>query len=191
MTRISSRSGTRPISSRIAAPDDRADRLLLVERRQDEADRQALLLLELDEAPQVGELGVVEVRLAEPALDAGRDGAGLLGGAVGGGERLGPRGELLERLPADGLAGLDDDDRRLAPAAAIASGSAPKRYASPSAAGRLGRRAHDDEVGLLGLAQDRVADVGASRRTRLAVARGGAAGRTRRARARPGHGRRA
>ena len=96
-------------------PDDRADRLLLVERRQDEADRQALLLLELDEPAQVGELGVVEVRLAEPALDPGGDGARLLGGAVGGGERLGPRRELLERLAADRLAGLDDDDGRLGP----------------------------------------------------------------------------
>ena len=96
-------------------PDDRPDRLLLVERRQDERDRQALLLLELDEAAEVGELGVVEVRLAEPALDPGRDGARLLGGAVGGGEGLGPRGELLERLAADRLAGLDDDDGRSRP----------------------------------------------------------------------------
>ena len=55
----------------------------------------------------------MEVRFAEPALDAGRDGAGLLGGAVGGGEGLGARGERVERRAADGLAGLDDDDRRL------------------------------------------------------------------------------
>ena len=93
-------------------PDDRPDRLLLVERRQDERDRQALLLLELDEAAEVGELGVVEVRLAEPALDAGGHGAGFLGGAVGGGEGLGPRRQLLERLAADRLARLDDDDGR-------------------------------------------------------------------------------
>ena len=82
------------------AADDRPDRLLLVEGRQDEADRQALLLLERHEPAQVGELGVVEVRLAEPALDPGGHGARLLGGAVGGGERLGPRGELVERLRA-------------------------------------------------------------------------------------------
>ena len=58
---------------------------------------------------------MVEVRLGEPALDAGGDGPRLLGGPVRRGERLGPRGELLERLAADGLAGLDDDDGRLGP----------------------------------------------------------------------------
>ena len=138
--------------------DDRADRLLLVERRQDERDRQALLLLELDEAAEIGELGVVEVRLAEPALDPGRDGARLLGGPVGGGERLGPRGELLERLAADHLAGLDDDDGRLRPGRdRLRQGT--EQVGLAVGAGRLGRRAHDDEVGLLGLAQDRVADV--------------------------------
>ena len=60
--------------------------------------REALLLLELDEPAQVGELGVVEVRLGEPALDPGRDGAGFLGRPIRGGERLGALGELLERL---------------------------------------------------------------------------------------------
>ena len=75
---------------------------------------------------EVGELGVVEVRLGEPALDPGRDGARLLGGPVRGGERLGARRELLERLAADRLARLDDDDGRLR-ALAIASGSAPNR----------------------------------------------------------------
>ena len=80
--------------------DDRPDGLLLVERRQHEADRQLLLLLERHESAQVGELGVVEVRLAEPALDPHRDGARLLGGPVGGGEGLGPRGQLLERRRA-------------------------------------------------------------------------------------------
>ena len=94
-------------------PDDRADRLLLVERRQHEADREPLLLLELDQPAQVGELGVVEVGLAEPALDAGRDGARLLGRAVGGGERLGAGGQLLEGRALDRLARLDDHDRRL------------------------------------------------------------------------------
>ena len=72
------------------APDDRADGLLLVERREDQRDRDALLLLELDEATQVAELGVVEVRFTEPALDARRDGAGLLGGPVGGGQASRP-----------------------------------------------------------------------------------------------------
>ena len=69
--------------------------------------------LSCDEAPQVRELAVVEVRFAEPALDAGRDGPRLLGGAVGGGQGLGPRGELLEGLATDRLARLDDDDGRL------------------------------------------------------------------------------
>ena len=80
--------------------DDRADRLLLVERRQHEADRQPLLLLERDQPAQVRELGVVEVRLAEPALDPDRDGARLLGRAVGGGQGLGPGGQLVERRRA-------------------------------------------------------------------------------------------
>ena len=57
--------------------------------------------LSVDQPAQVGELGVVEVRFAEPALDPGRDGPGLLGRAVGGGEGLGPRRELLERGPLD------------------------------------------------------------------------------------------
>jgi hypothetical protein len=95
------------------APDDRSDRLLLVERRQDEADRQALLLLELRQPAHVRELRVMEVRLAEPALHARGHGARFLCGPVRGGERLRPRGQLLERLAPDRLARLHDHDRRL------------------------------------------------------------------------------
>ena len=58
---------------------------------------------------------MVEVRLGEPAVDLGRDRARLLGRAVRGGQRLRALGELLERLAADRLAGLDDDDGRLGP----------------------------------------------------------------------------
>ena len=107
--------------------DDRADRLLLVERRQDEADRQLLLLLERDQPAQVGELGVVEVRFAEPALDADRDGARFLGRPVGGGERLGAR------RPAGRRSVRSIDSRVLTTMtvglarAAIASGRAPNR----------------------------------------------------------------
>ena len=140
-------------------PDDRPDRLLLVERRQDEADRQALLLLELDEPAQVGELGVVEVRFAEPAVDPGRDGPRLLGGPVGGREGLGPRGQLLERLAADRLARLDDDDRRLRRGSRPPRASRRTSGSTPSRRGRRGGGAHDDEVRPLRLAQDRVADV--------------------------------
>ena len=140
-------------------PDDRADRLLLVERRQDEADREALLLLELDEPAQVRELAVVEVRFAEPALDAGRHGPGLLGRPVGGGEGLGPRRQLLERLAADGLARLDDDDGR-ARARGDRLGHRPEQVRRDVARGRRGRRAHDHEIGPVGLAEDRVPDVG-------------------------------
>ena len=139
--------------------DDRPDRLLLVERRQDQADREVLLLLERDEPPEVGELGVVEVRLAEPALDPDRDGPCLLGRTVGGGERLGPRGQLVEGVAGDGLARPDDDDRRLR-ARGHGLGEGAEQVALPVRSARRGRRAHDDEVGLLGLAQDRVADVG-------------------------------
>jgi hypothetical protein len=118
-----------------------------------------LLLLELDEAAEIGELGVMEVGLAEPALDAGGHGARFLGGTVGGGECLGVSGECLEGLAADGVAGLDDDDRRLGPGSDRLRQCAEKvRFAVR--AGGLGRRAHDDEVCLLGFAEDRVADVG-------------------------------
>ena len=52
----------------------------------------------------------------------------------------------------------------------MASGSAPNRYESaPSPPGR-GRCAHDHEVGLLGLAQDGVADVGGLAQDGLALA---------------------
>ena len=106
---------------------DRPDRLLLVERRQDEADRQLLLLLERHQAAQVGELGVVEVRFAEPALDPDRDRARLLGGAVGGGERLGPRGELVERASARSVSRVLTTITVGLARAAIASGRAPNR----------------------------------------------------------------
>ena len=56
---------------------------------------------------------MVEVRLAEPALDADRDRAGLLGGTVGGGEGLGPRGQLVEGVARDRLARAHDDHRWL------------------------------------------------------------------------------
>ena len=97
------------------APDDRPDGLLFVQRRQHEADREPLLLLERHEPAQVGELAVVEIRLAEPAFHLGRDRAGFLGGAVGGGERFGPGGQPVEGGPFDRVARLDDDDRRLGP----------------------------------------------------------------------------
>ena len=113
------------------APHDRPDRLRLVERRQDERDGEALLLLELDEPREVGEFRVVEVGLGEPALDAGGDRPRFLGQAVRRRERLGLLRELLERLAADGLAGLDHDDRGLA-RVATASGNAPNSVPSES-----------------------------------------------------------
>ena len=132
-------------------------------------DRDALLLLELDEAPQVAELGVVEVRFTEPALDARRDGAGLLGCPVRGGQRLRLRGEGVERRAADGLAGLDDHDGRLR-ARGDGLGECPEQVRIGAVAARGGRCAHDHEVGLLGLAQDGVADVGGLAQDGLALA---------------------
>ena len=44
--------------------------------------------------------------------------------------------------------------------AAMASGNAPNRYVVAVGAGGRGRCTHDDQVGSLGLAQDRVPDVG-------------------------------
>ena len=117
---------------------------------------------------EVGELAVVEVRLGEPAVHQGRDGARLLGGPVGGDQRLGLLGQLLERLAADGLARLDHDDRRLR---ALGDGLRQRpEQGSTNLAGRCGR-AHHHQVGALGLAQDRGADVG-----RLAQERLGAGG---------------
>ncbi len=139
------------------AADDRADRLLLVERRQHEAHRQALLLLELREPAEVGELGVVEVRFAEPALDAGGHGARLLRGAVSGGQRLGAGRELLERLATDGLARLDDDDGGLR---ARGDRLGHRTEEVGRAIGRARRRgAHDHDVRVIRFAQDRGAHV--------------------------------
>ena len=73
--------------------------------------------------------------------------------------RVSARGrELLERLAADRLAGLDDDDGRPGPGR-DRLGQRAEQVRLAVGAGRLGRRAHDDEVRLLGLAQDRVPDV--------------------------------
>ena len=160
---VEERDATHHLADRPA--DDRTDRLLLVERRQDEADRDALGLLEIGQATQVGELGVMEVRLAEPALDPGRDRAGLLGGSVGGGQRLGllARAARTCRRPIDSrvLTTTTVGFARVA----MASGIAPNSEASPPARGR--RRAHDHEIGSLGLAQDRVADVARLAQQRL------------------------
>ena len=138
--------------------NDGPDRLLLVERRQDETDRDLLLLLEDDEPAQVGELGVMEVRLTEPALDANRYRAGFLGGPVGSGQRLGPLGELVERPAFDHLPGLDDHDG--GPRARrdrLRQGAEQVRLA----VGTAGLRgcAHDHQIRFLRLAQDGVADV--------------------------------
>ena len=150
------------------APDDRPDRLLLVERRQDEADREVLLLLERHQPAQVGELGVVEVRFAEPALDPDRHRPGLLGGSVGGGEGLGARGQLVERRALDHLPGLDDHDRR-SRAGGDRLGQRAEQVRLAVGATGLGRGAHDQQVRLLGLAQDRVADVRRLAQDRLAA----------------------
>ena len=168
MTRTSSRSGTRPIISRIArrtigpivSSSLSVGRTRLIVR--------SCFSLSVHEPAQVGELGVVEVRLAEPALDAGRDRARLLGRPVGGGQRLGPRGQLLERRALDRLAGLDDDDRR-AGAGRDRLGQRPEQVRLAVSSARLRGGAHDDEVGLLRLAQDRVADVGRLAQDRLAA----------------------
>ena len=112
---------------------------------------------------------MVEVRLAEPALDLGRDGPRLLGGAVGGGQGLGPRRQAIEGRALDGIAGLDDDDARLgARRDRLRQGA--EQVGLAVRAGGAGRGAHDDEVGPLGLAQDRVADVRGLLEERLAAA---------------------
>ena len=73
----------------------------------------AVRLVERDERAEVVELGVVKVRLGKPALDADRNGSCLLGRPIGCGEGLGARCELLERRPADQIAGLEDEHARI------------------------------------------------------------------------------
>ena len=148
---------------------DRADRLRLVEGRQDEADGRALLGLERGQPAQVAELRMVEVRLAEPAVDARRDRADRLGRPVGGGERLGPGGELVERGAGDLLAGLDDDDGRLR-ARRDRFGERAEQIRLAVGSEGLRRGAHHHEVRLLGFAQDRRPDVRRLAQERLAVA---------------------
>jgi hypothetical protein len=150
-------------------PHDRPDGLLFVEGRQDQRHRDALLLLQLDEPPQVRELGVVEVRLAEPALDPGRDGTGLLGCPVRGGQALRLRSERIERRPADGLAGLHDHHGGLR-SRGDRLGECPEQVRIRRIAARHGRSAHHDEVRLLGFPQDRVPDIGRFAQDRLALA---------------------
>ena len=111
---------------------------------------------------------MVEVRLAEPALDASRDRADLLGRPVGGGQRLGTGGELVERGAGDLLAGLDDDDGRLR-ARRDRLRQRPEQVRLTVGSERLRRGAHHHEVGLLGLAQDRRPDVRRLAQERLAV----------------------
>ena len=74
--------------------NDGPDGRRLIQRGQDGADGDALLLLESDQAAKIAELRVVVVGLGEPAVDAGRDAAALLGRAIGGLERLGLLGAL-------------------------------------------------------------------------------------------------
>ena len=54
---------------RLQASDDEPDRLLLVERRQPQADRHAQLLLEVDQLRDVPELAGMEGVLREPPID--------------------------------------------------------------------------------------------------------------------------
>src|SRR4051812_20225004 len=91
------------------ALDDRADRGRLVERWQNRADRDPLLLLERDEAAEVRELTVVVVRLGEPAIDARRHAAAVLRRTVRGFERLGLLRALVKRVARDWVARLDHD----------------------------------------------------------------------------------
>ena len=139
-------------------PHDRADRLLLVERRQHEADGQAGLLLEPDEAVEVAEFAMVEVRLAEPALDPLRDRARFVRRAFGRGEGLGSFRELVEGGLADRFPRLDDDDGLLGPRC-DRFGQCPEEVGLAVAGRRRRRGAHDHDVGSFGLAQNRVPDV--------------------------------
>ena len=111
--------------------------------------------------------------------------ARFLGGPVGGDQRLGLLGQLLERLAADGLARLDHDDGRLR---ALGDGLRERPEQRPAdLAGRCGC-AHHHQVGALGLAQDRGADVRRLAQERLGAGGDELARERARGRARPGCG---
>ena len=148
---------------------DRPDRLLLVEGRQDKADGEALLFLQGHQAVQVGELGMMEVRFAEPALDPDRDGAPLLCCPVCGGERFRAGGQLVEGRAHQALAGLDHD-HRWSGAGSDRLWQGAEQVAFAIGAARLGRGPHDHEVAFLRLPQDGVADVRRLAQDRFAAA---------------------
>ena len=138
--------------------DDDPDRFLFVQGRQDQADGQSLLVLQVDQARQVPKLAVVEVRLAEPALHSQRDRPRLIGGALGRGKSLGPCLQPLEGGLADRLACLDHD-HRLAGPHRDGLRKRPEEERLAGARRRHGRGAHHHDVGVLGLSQDGVANV--------------------------------
>ena len=88
-----------PIHQRVLeGSDDLADRGLFIQRRQAEADGDALALLEIYQAAQVGELFAVKGVLGEPAIDA----------LAGGGTIFDPEGPVGILEAADGPGRLDD-----------------------------------------------------------------------------------
>ena len=123
---VEQRDATDHLPDRLA--HDRADRLLFVERRQHQRDRDALLLLELDRRRKSP--NSAWWKFDSPNQRSTRAGTARASSAA----RSAAINDLLfrervERRAADLLARLDDDDRRLG-RAAIASGSAPNRYES-------------------------------------------------------------
>ena len=139
------------------AADDKADRPLLIERRQPDADRQAGLLLERHELARVAELAGVERVLGEPLVDDRRQRVAALRVRVGVGERALRRPQLVEGRGAERLLRLHHDDRR----ARLADDRLRHRpeqvapVAAMPALRRLGTGTHDDEVVVGGLADDR------------------------------------
>ena len=106
-----------------------------------------------------------EVRLGEPAIHPGRHALGDRRRPLGGLERLGLRGAALEDGAARRLLRLDHDDggpgllrHGLGQGAEEA---ALRRQCQRSRRPRQGRGAHDQQLGRLGLAQDRRGDAGA------------------------------
>ena len=144
--------------------DDGADGGRFVEGGDDEADRLAAAVLELDEAVQVGELDVPEVGLGEPAVDAHGDGARGGRRALGGLQRLRLTGARLERGRAQRLPRLDHDDRRpglLGDRLGQGAEEAARRRAAGLHALCRPGRAHDQDLGRLGLAEDGLGDAAA------------------------------
>ena len=124
---------------------------------QAEADREVLALLERDELPDVGELVGVERVLGEPLVDDDRQRSAALHEGIGVGQGALRGTELVEGGEPQGLLRLHDDHRRPC-LAGHRLGQRPEQVAAIRAGiRRLRRCAHDHQLVVRRLLDDRLA----------------------------------